>query len=245
MKSFLTTMFIFVYSLSWGIVINDVPNTSHECLKHIGKVGNGSGVYLGNGYVLTAAHVGCLPFIINNVVYKPDYSSWTLLINENKTESDLGIFKIDIKDVKPFKVPIGLVNQSELIFTGFGLTQNKLPVTDNRFNITIGYETQIKRELRWGTNYLFTQLNQPLKTHLKHETYCFTTKFDRRSTEAQAVPGDSGSGIFQYNDIKKEYELVGCVLAASPIGTYIPFGSQTYIADLSKYKKQIEKILDK
>ena len=30
---------------------------------HVGTVGMGSGVYLGNGYVLTSAHVGCFPFI--------------------------------------------------------------------------------------------------------------------------------------------------------------------------------------
>src|SRR5262245_53217383 len=49
---------------------------------HVGMVGMGSGIYLGDGCVLTSAHVGCFPFRMHDgSIYQPDYASWRVLQN--------------------------------------------------------------------------------------------------------------------------------------------------------------------
>lgn len=100
----------------------------------------------------------------------------------------------------------------------------------------LGYERVSFRNRKWGINYLREFL-------LIENTYCFSTVFNKNENEAQATLGDSGSGVFQKNNNKNE--LVGIVLSVSQLQNYTPFGSRTYIADLSKYKDQIEKFLDK
>ncbi len=64
-------------------------------LDHIGMVGMGSGVYLGDGYVLTSAHVGCYPFRLpDGSYYQPDYQSWSILTNSAGGQSDLAVFRV-------------------------------------------------------------------------------------------------------------------------------------------------------
>ena len=62
---------------------------------HVGMVGLGSGIYLGDGCVLTSAHVGCFPFRMHDgSTYEPYYKSWRVLKNQDGSKSDLAVFRV-------------------------------------------------------------------------------------------------------------------------------------------------------
>ena len=69
-------------------------------------------------------------------------------------------------------------------------------------------------------------------------THCFVTKFDRSGFEAQAAEGDSGGASFIFNPRLKRWELAGCIIGVTQKGAYVPFGSRTYLANLSLYRSQ-------
>lgn len=236
-------------------VNNLYPDTSgFEFWKHIGRVGMGSGIYLGNGYVLTSAHVGCYPFqMFDGSFYRPDHQSWEILKQENGTESDLAIFRVTISGESSELGRLGAIpiaNQSPrledaVLMMGTGLQQNSTPAamsSNGRVLAVLGYHIERNRSTRGGLNHVEAILETPVKTGPR-ETHCFTTKFDHRLFEAQASDGDSGGATFVYNRDLGQWELAGCIIAVSQKSGFVPFGSLTFLADLSRYQSQIAKIL--
>jgi hypothetical protein len=225
-----------------------------EFWKHVGKVGMGSGVYLGNGYVLTSAHVGCYPLqIFDGSYYRPDYKSWKVLELENGTQSDLAIFRVEAPDGESELAklaPIEIADQSPqaadaVLMMGTGLQQQSAPAamsSNGRILAVLGYHIDRRRATRGGLNRIEEVRTLPIKTG-DRETYCFTTKFDRGIFEAQASDGDSGGATFAYDSNAERWRLAGCIIAVSQKDGFVPFGSQTFLADLSRYRNQISRIL--
>src|SRR5436190_13563353 len=76
---------------------HDVPRFPYW--EHVGMVGMGSGVYLGSGWVLTSAHVGCYPFKMGDgSYYPPHYPTWRILRNPDGSKSDVAIFRVKVDD---------------------------------------------------------------------------------------------------------------------------------------------------
>lgn len=217
--------------------------------EHVGMVGMGSGVYLGDGYVLTSAHVGCYPFrMADGSHYKPDYQSWTILKDGAGGRSDLAIFRVtcdkDSALARLGRLPIASSSpnsDSQLLLFGSGLSQSADPNTlksNGKILAVLGYRLQGQRETTWGFNTLSELPGDPVKTG-EFNTHCFVTQFDRSGFEAQAADGDSGGASFVFNAELKRWELAGCIIGVTQKGTYIPFGSRTFLANLSRYRDQL------
>ncbi|MDB4793754.1 S1 family peptidase, partial [Methylacidiphilales bacterium] len=67
--------------------------------NYVGQVGGASGVYLGNGWVLTAGHVGMGSLTLDGVTYQPVSGSNHSLTNTNGTTADLALFQISTPPV--------------------------------------------------------------------------------------------------------------------------------------------------
>ncbi len=220
--------------------------------EHVGMVGLGSGVYLGDGYVLTSAHVGCHPFLMaNGTYYRPDYKTWRLLTNSDGGESDLAVFRVKIGEgdsglSKLGKLPIrenGKELEGPLVMIGTGYVESRAPQKAGT-DVILGYRINSERAKRWGVNSLDKFLDKLVKTAGGYETHCFVSNFDRKEGEAQAADGDSGGATFAYNRVLGRWELAGCIIAASQLQNYVPFGARTYLGDLGAYRDQIPGVED-
>ena len=216
--------------------------------EHVGRVGMGSGIYLGDGLVLTSAHVGCHPFCMGDGSnYKPDYGSWRILDNPDGGKSDLAVFRVEIGGrtsslAKLGRLPVGRLkagHDTPLIMIGTGYGQQHKAVSAEVYHVVLGYETQRQRVKKWGINLLDEILKTPVKTAGGYRTHCFVSTFDRSEGEAQAAEGDSGGAMFAYNADLARWEVVGCLIAVSQLGTYVPFGARTYVGNLGHYRAQL------
>jgi len=215
---------------------------------HIGTIGMGSGVYLGGGYILTSAHVGCYPFITQDgKIYRPDYKSWRILKQSNGASADLAIFRIKdpestLADLAPIPLASTHPQKDDLvILIGNGLVQNAKPVgvrSGKKLLAVLGYRIEGRRAAIGGLNTVGEVINQPIKTS-EFQTDCFSTSFDRNGFEAQAADGDSGGASFVYNSQLARWEIAGCIIAVSQADGFIPFGSRTYLANLTRYAGQL------
>lgn len=240
------------YRLTSSAVSDHSESKAVPYWEHVGRVGLGSGVYLGEGYVLTSAHVGCHPFLLaNGVYYRPDYESWRVLKNSNGEESDLAVFRVFIGSgdsalSKLGKLPIrqnGNDLQGPLVMIGTGYTETRAPQKAGS-DVVLGYRIKSQRSKRWGVNFLDKFLDKLVKTTGGYQTHCFVSSFDREEGEAQAADGDSGGATFAYNQMLGRWELVGCIIGASQLQDYVPFGARTYLGDLAAYRDQLPVVED-
>jgi hypothetical protein len=220
--------------------------------EHVGMVGLGSGVYLGDGYVLTSAHVGCHPFLMaNGTCYRPDYKTWRILTNPTGEESDLAIFRVNIGNrdsglSKLGRLPIREDSnklEGPLVMIGTGYIESRT-AKNGEAEVILGYRIKSQRAKRWGVNFSDKFLDKLVKTAGGYETHCFVSNFDRKEGEAQAADGDSGGATFAYNRVLGRWELAGCIIAASQLQNYVPFGARTYLGDLGAYRDQIPGVED-
>ena len=215
---------------------------------HVGKVGMGSGIYLGEGRVLTSAHVGCFPFQMHDgSVYQPDYTSWRLLKNADGSKSDLAVFEVRFEKTSQL-ARLGVLRVSTshaerpMLLVGTGYTQGAKPISlgsQGRTLAVLGYHVQPQRSIAWGLNRTSQKMDGPLATGGTFSTHCFTTRFEPHHFAGQAAEGDSGGAGFSYNRELNRWELSGCIIAVSQQQPSVTFGARTYLGDLNSYARQI------
>ncbi len=218
--------------------------------SHIGKIGMGSGVYLGDGYVLTSAHVGCYPFVAQDgTIYRPDYKTWQILEQSGGIKADLAIFRIKIEDPDSSLAMLSSIplasrqpqKDDMVVLIGSGLVQDANPVamkSSEKILAVLGYRIEGRRGAIGGLNTVSEIMSKPIPTKA-FQTNCYVTSFDRDGFEAQAVDGDSGGASFIYNRGRDRWELAGCIIAVSQADGFVPFGSRTYLANLARYAEQL------
>ncbi len=216
--------------------------------EHIGMVGMGSGIYLGDGWVLTSAHVGCAPFKMSDgSYYKPIYDTWRVFQNPDGRKADLAVFRVQLGDgtsslARLGRLPIGQIEKigdPPLIMIGTGFIEKKPQSAGTDSKPVLGYQMQSQREKRWAFTSLEKVLEQPALTAGGCMTACFVSCFQRDAFHGQAADGDSGGAMFSYNSGSGQWELVGCIFAVSQLGTYVPFGARTYVGNIDSYRSQL------
>lgn len=218
--------------------------------RHLGKVGMGTGIYLGDGFVMTSAHVGCYPFqLADGSFYRPDYQSWRVIPHEDGSPSDVAIFRIGIPhgDEALGKLPpLPIAKESpspgsSIMLFGSGLSQDPEPAvmkSNEKVVAVLGYRVGRQRDLLSGSSVVDEIHEAPIASG-KGETHCFSTRFGRDGHHAQASDGDSGGASFVFNEGLGRWELAGCIIAVSQKAGFVPFGSRTFMADLSRYRSLI------
>jgi Trypsin len=195
-----------------------------------------SGVYLGNNWVLTAAHVanagniGAGTFTLGS-------TSYSVIAGSVQTigTADMVLFQIDTTSTPAPNLPSLTIATSAP--TAFSILQAGSSVA------MIGYgggqgET-------WGLNTV-TSINQSVQINANSTTYT-TTDFETAygttthglssvTNSAQLVNGDSGGGDFIYNSSAGIWTLAG-INEAVDLGTH-----DSYMVQLSTYATQINSV---
>ena len=212
---------------------------------HVGTPGGKTAVYLGNGVVLTADHVGPGDLRLGGVVYPLVPGSDVRIDNGDGTEADLVLFAVHPQPPLP---PLTIAASppsvgTPVVMIGRGRNRGAATSWDPDgglpFNELDGYEWAAGSTIRWGTNEI-----SDLPGERVFDTEVIETVFDASGTvhEAQAVNGDSGGALFVWDG--GSAELAGILLAVGYFEGQPPetsFYTQTTIAaDLSFYRDQIE-----
>ena len=242
-------LIVFAASGSVGLVIEheeDVLNSEAPAddpgWANVGVCNGWTAVYLGRGWVLTAAHVGVSNITLEGTMYAADIHSRERVFNPDGTAADLMLFRIDSEpDLPPLKIsagspPIG----SPIVMIGSGLGRGEKTTGRGR----VGFFWQTPSLKRWGTSVVYEYLHDQSIGN----TDAFATRFSIAKTahEAHAAHGDSGGAAFAY--IEGRWQLVGIILAVdSHVGQparSAAYGNRTFIADLARYSQFIHGVTD-
>ncbi|HEY0257238.1 MAG TPA: trypsin-like serine protease [Candidatus Methylacidiphilales bacterium] len=170
--------------------------------NYVGNVNGASGVYLGNGWVLTAAHVGAGSFVLNGTTYTPIAGSTQGISDANGT-ADLTLFQISTQPNLPS------LTLSLNAPVPFSQTQTGSTVAMLGFGGSHG-ET-------WGVDTV-TQINQQIDLHpdfpyVSNDFYTVNGQFfdglASITNSYQIIGGDSGGADFIFNVATQTWELAG------------------------------------
>ena len=214
--------------------------------SNVGERSLWSAVYLGDGWVVTAWHVGAGPVILDGVTYPHLPSLVTRIDNGDGTFADLLVFGLEpphplLPDLTLASVAPAVGESAILIGNGLdrgaATTWQPNPPTPPTLE---GYEWGGARSMRWGTN----EITDPSIISLPSAiTTAISTDFDEGATphESQAVNGDSGGALFVDN--AGSWELAGMLFAidaylGQPSFTSL-YGNRTYSVDIAHYRDAI------
>ena len=223
------------------------PSYFQPGFEYVGTRGSLSAVYLGDGWVITANHVGAGDVVIDGVAYPWVPGSEQRLENPDGTKADLLVFEIDPHPNLPV-IPIAVdppALDALLMIKGNGRDRGAEIAWDPNGpsppGLTPGFEWAGNRTLRWGSN----QVEVYPPGGEVFNTVAFGSRFDPDGPfdECQAVTGDSGGGVFAWDASAPEFVLAGIVLAIleysnQPAATSI-HGQSSYYADLAYYRENI------
>jgi hypothetical protein len=207
--------------------------------EHVAQRGSTSAVYLGEGWVLTAAHVGAGEILLDGERYPAVAGSWSQLRGGGSPPfPDLGVFRVEPRPPLP---RLALVERApkpgeRVLLVGYGIARGERIEWEGR----AGFRLSGPGVRRWGINRIagtgFDAFDAGMATH------AFATLFsDGEQWEAQAAPGDSGGAVFVRRGAR--WRLAGIMIAVGtfpkqPPGTAL-VGNATHVADLSRYRDEI------
>lgn len=276
MKRFpLLTLFPLLFASPAGavVVISGAANTTapsgQPYFSNVGRVGGATGIYIGGGWVVTAAHVApSLPAsaTFGGVAYTTAAGSYHRLGNPAGSGlsalTDLAMFRLATSPSLP-TVPIATAIPAvgtDVMMIGAGRLQSATPAywqvtpvagpnNDIWTQVTppgqsynaAGFYAAGAYTLRWGENEV--DANGLTVAYGYGDVRGYTTVFDIgvMTHEAQAINGDSGGGVF--HQVAGAWQLSGMMVT---IATYenqpaytAVIGNETYMLDLTYYRNGI------
>jgi len=237
---------------------NTTAPTADPGWANVGQRGVGSAVYLGNGWVMTAAHVGSGSVSFGGTDYSAVAGSTVRLHDPNNPSTlvDIVLFQIDGSPTGALDITISSSapsRGSDVVAIGCGRNRQAEETWWNssweeqegtpRYR---GFEYDSGRTKRWGENDIDSKCvvnaGYGPTSALKMD---FDRYGDQGDDEMQLVDGDSGGGLFYYNGT--DWELTGMLMArgirpGQPTDSAV-YGNYSYAADLSVYYDQIGGII--
>ena len=225
---------------------NTTAPAGFEGWNYVGRIGGLSGVYLGDGWVLTANHVGPGDFELGGSTYPWVPGTEHRLQNSDGTLADLLMFSI-------FPYPSGLAplalretppNAGDfVVMIGFGRDRGD-PANFDPNDASFppppisGWSWESSSSKRWGTNSV-----EGIPSSKILGTVAFYTSFDdgQLFPEAQNTNGDSGGGLFIVTG--SGTELAGILYAVGPspgqpVDTSL-FTNLSFAGRIDFYRQQI------
>jgi hypothetical protein len=230
---------------SWAVIIvtgdgtgNTTAPSDDPGFDNVGSVNGLSGVYLGNGWVLTAGHVGSGPIEFGGITYQPVPGSFQKLTGGTATFADVALVRMAGDPGLP---TIALATTtpttgSNVVMIGRGLSRGAAA----SWNGNDGWGWTSPMVKRWGANRVSTTGIPILNTE------SMILNFDGPgpaavSHEAHVAIGDSGGAVYWKSS--GTWYLAGTLFAAlnfgsQPANTSL-YGNATAAAEVSFYRSEI------
>lgn len=209
-----------------GLIINNVAGTGSTPpanlvdpgFGRVGRAGNGTGIYLGNGYVMTANHVNLgsssTAFVLDGVTYARTGPVLSVF-DDGNVDTDLKIFRlVDGPDLPPVTLATSPIQVGDdVLIVGTGLVRDG-PAINVQVNdgpptpdpVVKAYVWSDTRQKAWGTSEVSSLRTF---TSFQRSVTGFDMDFRDLEGEATAAASDSGSAIFRFNALTNEWELAG------------------------------------
>ncbi len=223
---------------------NTTPPPSDPGFANVGVVNGLNGVYVGNGWVLTAAHVGEHPITLGGVTYQPVVGSEVAFQTAAApaTYADLIAFKLVEKPPLPdltIATSSAQLGQDVMI-----IARGRNRGSSVTWDVYDGWTWGPGRTMRWGTNEL------SLVNALANTTRSIRTTFDQGNPggdhEADVVDGDSGGAVFKTGP--GPTRLIGILWARSghpgQPEEHSLYGNHGWASDLYFYRNAILAVID-
>lgn len=215
--------------------------------RNIGVANGLTVTYLGEGWVLSAAHVGEKTVAVDGGVYPPVAGSQVVLRHAGDVESDVELFRIDPypKQLLPLPVRKTAIAMSEpVLMVGNGRNRGE-PIHWKNQRVHDGYAFGEGKGMRWGTNIVSgAEIDLVAMGKTTRSIYTDFTPAGTRH-EAHATAGDSGGPVF--TRAGSRWELAGVIFATNGFAgqppTSVIYGNRTYASDLSYYRDQIVEVM--
>jgi len=214
---------------------------------HVGTVNGASGIYVGNGWVLTAAHVGWGNYLLNGATYPFDGNSLRLT-NADGTATDMVMFHLSPQPNLPSVVLATNTpsDYAQVDMIGYGKIAGSVETNIGSYR---GFNCSVPGYKSWGNNKVNPGGAFLINAGLGNITV-FATDFTSPGTpglgsqtayEAQGAAGDSGGGVF--HQTVSGWELAGMIDAIGvygdqPANTAV-YTDETYLGDIATYRPQI------
>ncbi len=237
--------------------VNTTAPAPDPGFANVGSRSSLTGVYVRNGWVLTANHVGLGPIELDGIVYEALPGSKVRFTNAGPLDPDLIAFKLELRPPLPDLLlatgPVGL-NQ-DVILIGKGRDRGAATTWTSPDGPSFGgWFVETVGTIRWGTNRV--DLIDWFVDTPDAQTQAFAVTFDElpgpksNDPEAQAVNGDSGGAVFAWNGAVSE--LIGIMFARGHLGSaqdtqplnLALFENISIIVDLDHYRSQILSVID-
>jgi hypothetical protein len=208
----------------------------------VGEMYNGTGVYLGDGWVLTPYHVyehsAGHSYIMLDRQYDEIADTAQRIKFDEDTDADLVMFRVngnpklypDNEDgpvvVNIRQAPVSVSSElATIIGTGFG-REGDMQTWNIQGKTYEGYNTSDTRVKQWGTNMIAeypTPVTPPGGYGTTEALWTMFDKMPSRAEETQPVDKDSGGAAFLDIDArpsKSSWELSGLVIAMAAVEDY-------------------------
>ncbi len=193
------------------------PGSGTDGWNYVGQVNGASGTYLGNGWVITAAHVGAGSFTLGGITYT--------LVSGSTTEIDGGDVDITLFQIAspPSIPPLPLQQTTPVPFGGGAADSVAMIGYGGGHGETWGFNTVS------GVDDPFSLLG---RTTIDFYTTNGTVTIGTQSVtnNAMLISGDSGGGDFIFNATAGTWELAGINEAT---------GGSSFLVEISAYVQQI------
>jgi hypothetical protein len=212
----------------------------------VGTLNGASGIYIANGWVLTASHVGVNNFTLGSTTFTYD-GNYLQLTNSDGTTTDMYLFHLSPPPPTP---PVALASSTPAVnsvvdMIGYGHISGSTQQTIGSYT---GFYWSAQGYKSWGNNHVNSGLSV-INAGLGNITL-FNTDFtapgaSQASDEAQAAAGDSGGGVFFH--AAAGWQLAGMIdlegTFSGQAASTACYGDLTYSADIATYRNQIISII--
>ena len=239
---------------------NTSPPASFTGWNYVGNVNGASCVYLGNGWFLTASHVGPSTVTLNGNTYAWDGGFYQLHDPNNPANTtDIDLFHTS----QPVMLGTSTLPNLSIAYSspaigasyynvGYGWARNTAiqyydssfqPATSGSYTYA-GYGFGNSNTRSFGTNTVASLDGQNLA--IVNAGYgdliafgsVFNPSLDPTSTIDQIVNGDSGGGAFDMNNVLIGMNDARDLYKNQPSNTAL-FGNSSYMGDIASYYDQI------
>jgi len=234
--------------------LNQSPPSNGGPWKNVGLINGASGVYLKNGWVITAQHVvGAAQNVSISFAGIAFNSTGPIitLTNPDNSPSDLVLFNIGA--MPPGAANLGIApgrpsKTNALLMIGYGQRRaGALEPIACETGTVKGYRWDGVQTKSWGINRCTLDATGMVQVPGHNAFLTFITVFTANgfSGTAQASLGDSGGGVFMKSG--KQWTLAGTMNSVSGVRGQTPNtsvnGNATCVADLSAYAASINSVI--
>lgn len=225
---------------------------------NVGSVNGASGIYIGNGWVLTAAHVGAGPIAFDSGTFQPD-GRVIRLKNPDTSLADMLLYHLVLTPGLPDSVISSSTPAvaSLVDLVGYGRIRGSAEQSySSEDGPKFGFNWSANGIKSYGTNQIQSGV-ETLTVFGAGSFRGFILDFTPTPTlftppppfvntvrEAQVATGDSGGAVFYKNGAT--WELAGMIEALASFVYPLPasvYGDESWVMDLPTYKTQIDALV--